>query len=82
MKDSRTPSNATVIIVPSGGMHPLPVGAGESDFVSQVLHALATDIDHDPEKLKLVDARLVSRISSLVLGLHVDLDAPLFSADD
>jgi len=82
MKNSRTPSNATVIIVPSEAMRPLPERAGESDFVSQVLHALAIDIDHPPEKLQLVDARLVSRTSSLVLGVDVDLDAPLLSADD
>ncbi|KPU60462.1 hypothetical protein AN403_4212 [Pseudomonas fluorescens] len=82
MKDSRTPSNATVIIVPSDGMHPLPERAGESDSVSQVLHVLATDIDRHPKKLKLVDTRLVSRINSLVLGVGVDLDAPLLAADD
>ncbi|MNP79682.1 putative regulator PrlF [compost metagenome] len=50
--------------------------------MSQVLHLLATDIDLRPEKLKLVDTRLVSRINSLILGVDVDLDAPLLSADD
>ena len=82
MKDSRTPSNATVIIAPGDGSQLLAERAGEGDSVSQVLHLLATDIDLRPEKLKLVDTRLVSRINSLVLGVDVDLDAPLLSADD
>jgi len=81
MKDSRTPLNAPVIIAPGDGSH-LPERVGQSNSVSQVLHLLATDIDCHPEKLKLVDARLVSRISSLVFGADVDLDAPLLSADD
>ncbi|WP_095054726.1 type II toxin-antitoxin system PrlF family antitoxin [Pseudomonas sp. Irchel s3b2] len=80
MKDSST--NATVPIVPSDAMHSLPERAGESDSVSQVLNVLASDIDSYPENLKLVDTRLVSRINSLVLGVCVDLEATLLTADD
>jgi hypothetical protein len=63
-------------------MHSLPERAGESDSVSQVLNVLASDIDSYPENLKLVDTRLVSRINSLVLGVCVDLEATLLTADD
>lgn len=80
MKDSST--NATVPIVLSDAMHSLTERAGESDSVSQVLNVLASDIDSYPENLKLVDTRLVSRINSLVLGVYVDLEATLLTADD
>ena len=45
------------------------------------LGLLARDISAHPERLQAVDADLVERIRTLVVGVEVDLDAPL-SADD
>lgn len=77
MNDSRTFLKGT-----GAGLHSLAENAGHDHPVSLVLQHLAADIEHNPEKLKAVDAQLVARIQSLVLGVEVDLDAPLLPADD
>lgn len=82
MKDSRTPSKTTVITFPNDGLHSFADKARDGQSVALVLNQLAADIEHDTESLKALDARLVSRIGSLVLGVEVDLDAPLLFADD
>lgn len=82
MKDPRTPSKTTVITSPSDGLDSFADKARDAQSVALVLNHLAADIEHNPKSLKAVDARLVSRIGSLVLGVDVDLDAPLLFADD
>ncbi|WP_052193502.1 type II toxin-antitoxin system PrlF family antitoxin [Pseudomonas sp. 11/12A] len=77
MKDSRTLIKGT-----DDGLHSLAEKAGDDHSVSLVLQRLAADIEHNPEKLRAVDAQLVARIQSLVLGVDADLDAPLLSVDD
>lgn len=77
MKDSRTLTKGT-----DDGLHSLAEKAGDEHSVSLVLQCLAYDIEHNPEKLRVVDKQLVARIKSLVLDVDVDLDAPLLSADD
>ncbi|MBH8612880.1 type II toxin-antitoxin system PrlF family antitoxin [Pseudomonas mohnii] len=50
--------------------------------VNRILNFLATDINAHPERLLVVDSRLVERINSLLLGIEVDLDAPLQAEDE
>jgi antitoxin PrlF len=54
----------------------------QRDFLSLILNRLATDINAHPERLLAVDSRLVERIDSLLLGIEVDLNAPLKAEDD
>jgi antitoxin PrlF len=82
MKGSRTPTKPTVISSEDDCLYSLAENAGDDHSVALVPQHLAADIEHNPEKLKAVDAQLVSRIRSLVLGVDVDLDASLLSADD
>jgi antitoxin PrlF len=60
-----------------------PTGAlGECQYVSLVLALLAAHINGHPKMLQAVDSRLVERINSLLLGIEVDLDAPLQAEDE
>lgn len=50
--------------------------------LSLILNLLATDINAHPERLLAVDSRWVERINLLLLGIEVDLNAPLKAEDD
>lgn len=54
----------------------------QCDFLSLILNLLAADINAHPERLLAVDSRLVERIDSLLLGIEVDLNAPLKAEDE
>ena len=53
----------------------------DDPVLGQFLGFLARDMASHPERLQAVDAGLVQRLQSLVVGVEVDLDAAL-SADD
>ncbi|MNV77363.1 putative regulator PrlF [compost metagenome] len=59
-----------------------PARASENDpGLPMFLDFLERDIAANPERLQAVDARLLTRINSLIGGIGVDINAPL-SADD
>src|SRR5437867_1462521 len=70
-------------IRPGGEVVLTRVDASEEDdpVLGQFLGFLARDIASHPERLQVIDARLVQRIHSLVGRIEVDLDTAL-SADD
>lgn len=53
----------------------------EDPVMGQFLDFLARDIATNPQRLKVVDAELVTRLDALVGDVEIDLDQPL-SADD
>lgn len=54
----------------------------QCDSLSLILNLVAADINGHPERLLAVDSRLVERINLLLLGIEVDLDAPLKAEDE
>lgn len=50
-------------------------------LLGQFLDFLATDIQHNPQRLRSISADLVNRIQPLV-DLDLDLDAPLAAEDE
>ena len=50
--------------------------------VSRALEQLAADMYAHPERIQPVDTRLVSRITSLVGQVEVDLNSPLSAEDE
>lgn len=54
---------------------------GEDPVLGQFLEFLARDIARHPERLQVVDTKLVQRIQSIVGNVKVDLDQAL-PADD
>lgn len=56
--------------------------AGEDPLLGQFLGFLASDIAQHPERLRALDAGLLSRLQSLVGKVEVDLDAPLSANDE
>lgn len=57
------------------------IAAEDDPLLGSFLGFLAHDMAAHPERLQALDARLVSRLRTLVDGVEFDLDAPL-SADD
>ncbi len=55
---------------------------GDDPVLVQFLDFLARDIANHPERLEPVDAGLVQRLESLVIGVKVDLDAALSASDE
>jgi antitoxin PrlF len=55
---------------------------GDEHSLIKLLNFLAADINDHPERLQVVDSRLVDQINLLVLDVVVDLDLPLQATDD
>lgn len=64
------------------GLNALTEPLGDSHSVSLILNFLAADIEAHPERLRAADPDLVMRIASLILGVDVDLNAPLLAEDE
>jgi len=57
-------------------------GTDEDPVLGEFLGFLARDISDHPERLRALDASLVTRLQGLVGGVEVDLDAPLAPDDE
>ncbi|MGI8933331.1 MAG: type II toxin-antitoxin system PrlF family antitoxin [Phormidesmis sp.] len=53
----------------------------EDPVLEKFLAFLAKDIEQNPQNLKPIDADLIERARSLVVGMDSDLDAPLSDED-
>jgi antitoxin PrlF len=51
-------------------------------ILAKFLDFLAQDIDQQPQQVQAIDGRLMSRISALVVGVELDLDASLADEDE
>ncbi|NBD95017.1 MAG: type II toxin-antitoxin system PrlF family antitoxin [Gammaproteobacteria bacterium] len=57
-------------------------GDNDDPALAAFLNFLADDMTRHPERLRGMDPSLARRIESLVDGVEVDLDAPLYDEDE
>lgn len=55
---------------------------GNDPVLEQFLGFLARDMAQHPKRMQALNTDLLQRISTLVADVAVDLDAPLFAADE
>lgn len=82
MNHSRAPSAIALTSATSKELNALTEPLRDRRSVFLILDLLAADIDAHPEKLRAVDAAMVTRIASLIPGVDVDLNAPLLAEDE
>ncbi|MBE9214998.1 type II toxin-antitoxin system PrlF family antitoxin [Plectonema cf. radiosum LEGE 06105] len=54
----------------------------EDPIVGKFLNFLAQDMSKNPQNIKPISPELLNRTQSLIDGIEVDLDAPLFEEDE
>jgi len=81
MNDHRAPM-ASAASCTDGNLEASNENLGDSHSLSLFLNSLAADIKRQPEMLQAMDSRLVERINLLLLGVEVELDAPLQAEDE
>jgi hypothetical protein len=74
-----------MVVNPAGNENGVKAGSEapvEDPAVSRFLHFLEVDVHYRPDRLKVVDFHLLSRINLLVDQMEVDLNAALFAEDE